>query len=335
MTLWKWSRTAATNGTADSTCPFPEGMNPGALNDGTRGMMAATAKYRDDIAGAIVTGGTSSAYSVATFQGYDSLAHLDGAMIAFTPHTGNALAPTLNVDGQGAKPLRYAPNGDLPTNTLIQGTPYVALYNNTDSAWYLQGGALVNPFSIPLGAGIEYWDTVAPNSAFAFPLGQALSRTTYAGLFLKWGTRYGSGDGSTTFNMPNKQGRISAMVEASASLLTSSYFGGNSTQLGAVGGNESHTLVATNLPPQTPSGTVGVSISSVNGGTSFFAGSSTTLLPAGTGSGAAILGSIPFIDATTWAHNTSFTGTAMPGQNSAPARTVPPTIITNYIIRII
>ncbi|MGM5033535.1 tail fiber protein [Tardiphaga sp. 803_E3_N1_3] len=331
MTLWKWSRTASTNATADSTCPFPEGMNPGALNDGTRGMMAAAAKYRDDIAGAIVTGGTSSAYSVSTFQGYDSLAHLDGAMIAFTPHTGNALAPTLNVDGQGAKPLRYAPNGDLPTNTLIQGTPYVALYNNTDSAWYLQGGALVNPFSIPLGAGIEYWDTVAPNSAFAFPLGQALSRTTYAGLFLKWGTRYGSGDGSTTFNMPNKQGRISAMVEASASLLTSSYFGGNSTQLGAVGGLESHTVAMINLPPITPAGTVGIFDPGHAHG--YQTGSSTT---AGPGGGGALM-QAPAIFQTTsvlTGITAGFFGTAT-GGNSTPLRTVQPTMITNYIIRII
>jgi microcystin-dependent protein len=331
MTLWKWSRTASTNATADSTCPFPEGMNPGALNDGTRGMMAAAAKYRDDIAGAIVTGGTSSAYSVATFQGYDSLAHLDGAMIAFTPHTGNAPAPTLNVDGQGAKPLRYAPNGDLPTNTLIQGTPYVALYNNTDAAWYLQGGALVNPFSIPLGAGIEYWDTVAPNSAFAFPLGQALSRTTYAGLFTKWGTRYGSGDGSTTFNMPNKQGRISAMVEASASLLTSSYFGGNSTQLGAVGGLETHTIQTTNLPSYTPSGTVTdgpIVVSILNGNNAAINTTAGQLTAGGFG------GSIGAMSIGATQSGTTFAGNNNGGA-SAPIRTVQPTMITNYIIRII
>lgn len=33
--------------------------------------------------------------------------------------------------------------------------------------------------------------------------GAAISRTTYARLFRKYGTRYGAGDGSTTFNLPN------------------------------------------------------------------------------------------------------------------------------------
>jgi microcystin-dependent protein len=37
--------------------------------------------------------------------------------------------------------------------------------------------------------------------------GAAISRTTYADLFLVIGTAYGAGDGSTTFNVPNMQGR--------------------------------------------------------------------------------------------------------------------------------
>jgi hypothetical protein len=71
MTLYHWSQTAANNATADITCPFPEGMAPSAVNDGTRGLMAAVAKFRDDIAGAIVTGGSVNAYtdSLPTWTG--------------------------------------------------------------------------------------------------------------------------------------------------------------------------------------------------------------------------------------------------------------------------
>jgi hypothetical protein len=84
MTFFKWSRIAANNATADSTCPFPEGMAASALNDGTRGMMAAASKYQDDIAGAIVTGGSSTAYTVFSYEGFDTRPHLDGQMIAFS-----------------------------------------------------------------------------------------------------------------------------------------------------------------------------------------------------------------------------------------------------------
>lgn len=38
--------------------------------------------------------------------------------------------------------------------------------------------------------------------------GQAVSRTTYLDLFLKYGTRFGAGDGSTTFNLPNVCGLL-------------------------------------------------------------------------------------------------------------------------------
>jgi len=40
-----------------------------------------------------------------------------------------------------------------------------------------------NPYNVPLGAGMPYFLPAAPNSSFAFPSGQPISRTTYAALF--------------------------------------------------------------------------------------------------------------------------------------------------------
>lgn len=37
-------------------------------------------------------------------------------------------------------------------------------------------------------------------------LGQAISRSAYPGIFARWGTTFGNGDGSTTFNLPKPQG---------------------------------------------------------------------------------------------------------------------------------
>ena len=42
--------------------------------------------------------------------------------------------------------------------------------------------------------------------------GQAVSRTTYADLFAAIGTRFGSGDGTNTFNVPNAAGRTTVGV---------------------------------------------------------------------------------------------------------------------------
>jgi hypothetical protein len=261
MTLYKWSQTASSDATADRNINWTEGQAPSSANDSARAMMAATAKYRDDIAGAIVTGGTSTAYTVSSYQVFDTLAHLSGQMIAFTPHTTNGATVTLNVDTLGAKPLRTAPGVELLAGTIIQGTPYIATYNNGDGAFYLQG-FYGSPYLIPLGGGIDYWGATTPNSSFALATGQPISRTTYATLFSLFGTTYGSGDGSTTFNLPDKTGRVSAMMEAAATRLTSTYFGGNSTVLGAVGGAENQTLTLAQLPTGiTASGSNSISVS--------------------------------------------------------------------------
>src|ERR1035438_7696823 len=129
MTLYKWSQTASSDATADSTINWAEGQAPSSVNDSARAMMAATAKYRDDIAGATVTGGTSTAYTVSSYQIFDTLAHLNGQVIAFAPHIANGVTVTLNVDSLGARPLRSSPGIELQAGTIIQGTPYVATYS--------------------------------------------------------------------------------------------------------------------------------------------------------------------------------------------------------------
>jgi len=256
MTLYKWSQTPSSDAAADPTINWAEGQAPSSINDSARAMMAATAKYRDDIAGAIVTSGSSTAYAVSSYEVFDTLAHLNGQMIAFTPHvTNGAGSPsvTLNVDSLGAKPLRTAPNVDLSSGTLIQGTPYAATYNNADGAFYLQG-FYGNPYNIPIGAGFDFWAPTAPNSSFVFPFGQAVSRTIYATYFAMIGTTFGGGDGSTTFNLPDKRGRVSAAADnlggSSASRLTASSVTGGMTggTIGGVGGEQIHTLTVAEMP---------------------------------------------------------------------------------------
>src|ERR1700693_3769663 len=200
MAFWKWSHTASSNATADNTINWAEGMAPSAVNDSARAMMARLAEWRDDVSGTIATAGTPTAYTVASNEGFDNFADMNGAMIAFVPHATNGATVTLNVDGLGAKPLRFGPSLELQSGVLIQGTPYAVSYNNSDGAWYLQGG-FANPYGIPLGGLLPYTGTTAPNSAFVLPYGQAISRTAYATYFALVGTPFGSGDGSTTFNV--------------------------------------------------------------------------------------------------------------------------------------
>lgn len=60
---------------------------------------------------------------------------------------------------------------------------------------------------VPTGAVIPYAASAAPGGWLTCD-GAAVSRTTYAKLFGVVGTTYGTGDGSTTFNVPDMQGRM-------------------------------------------------------------------------------------------------------------------------------
>lgn len=73
--------------------------------------------------------------------------------------------------------------------------------------------------------------------------GSAVSRTTYAELFGVIGTTYGVGDGSTTFNLPDAQGR--ALVGAGS--YTDPVSGAISRTLGTALGAEKHQLSSAEL----------------------------------------------------------------------------------------
>ncbi len=57
----------------------------------------------------------------------------------------------------------------------------------------------------PLGAIVMYGTVTAPTGWLECH-GQAVSRTTYNELYAVIGTNFGSGDGSTTFNLPDMRG---------------------------------------------------------------------------------------------------------------------------------
>ncbi|ULK99331.1 tail fiber protein [Bradyrhizobium sp. I71] len=331
MTLYKWSQTASVDATADSTINWAEGQSPASVNDSARAMMAAIAKYRDDMTGAIVTTGTATAYAVSSYQVFQTLAQLSGQVIAFTPHATNGATVTLNVDGLGAKPLRSAPSTDLPAGVLVQGTPYAALYNSSDAAFYLHG-FFTNPYSIPIGASIDFWGPTAPNSSFVLAYGQAISRTIYSALFAMFGTTYGSGDGSTTFNIPDIRGRVVAGVDTmggpAASRLTDANVGFGDT-LGETGGAQSRTLVTANLPPYTPSGSIGGTGLSSQTNVVFY---SSSITPPGGGN--TTVAQLQTGQVSINGNQYSFTGNAQ-GGTSTPIVTVQPTIVANKLLRIV
>jgi microcystin-dependent protein len=258
--VFQFSQTAADNADGVPSINWAEGMPPSAVNDSSRAEMAAVACYRDDISGSIVTTGISTAYVLTSNQGFgSSAANLNNQVIAFSPHTTSGAAPNLIVDGIGPFPIQSAPNVNLPAGVLVQGTPYVCIFNSSANAFFLHG--YFGNIDIPFLTGMDYWDTIAPGSQYILPAGQAISRTVYARAFARWGTTYGPGDGSTTFNVPDKRGRGSVTLDSlggtAAGRVTAAGSGISGTTAGATGGSETVTLTPAEIPPVTFSGETG------------------------------------------------------------------------------
>ena len=270
---------------------------------------------------------------------------MDGQMIAFSPHTTSTSACQLNVDGFGLKGLRPSPGVDFIGGELIQGTPYTARYNNSDGVWYVHG-FMSSPYAVPFLGGMDYWDTVTPNSAFILPAGQAISRTVYSRAFARWGTTFGAGDGSTTFNVPDKRGRVSAtpdnMGGGDAARLADGHclLAAGRFTFGYANGEGAHTLGAGEIPTITSAGSASVSgTGSFNGPVPYVASGSFTN---GTFAGSSGIYGLPCAKGGSWGTQSSLSinssGSASVSSNNtggASHNNAQPTILCNYILRII
>jgi microcystin-dependent protein len=96
------------------------------------------------------------------------------------------------------------------------------------------GGSPTGP---PVGVIHAFAGATAP-TGWLLCDGAAVSRTTYATLFGLCGTTYGSGDGSTTFNIPNLTDRIPTGY-------------GTKFPRGEAAGSETFTLTTSNMPSHT------------------------------------------------------------------------------------
>jgi len=95
--------------------------------------------------------------------------------------------------------------------------------------------ALSGGGAVPVGSVVEYAGG-AISGAFMFCDGAAVSRTEWAELFEAIGTTWGAGNGSTTFNIPDRRGRTGVGVGAAVGL--------TARTLAQTFGTETHLLTA-------------------------------------------------------------------------------------------
>jgi hypothetical protein len=131
-----WSTTANSNATADDTINWAEGQAPSTVNNSARALMAAVAEYRRDISGMLVTGGTSTAYTLTTNE---VLTLADGVTVVCRMSATSGAAPTLNVDGTGAVAIQSVQGTAVATGALLSGGIYKFTYYASSAAWIVNG----------------------------------------------------------------------------------------------------------------------------------------------------------------------------------------------------
>lgn len=100
------------------------------------------------------------------------------------------------------------------------------------------GGTVV----APIGTTMIWPGKVLPGPGWAWADGTAISRTQYAALFALIGQDYGAGNGSTTFNLPNVNGRVVVGFDAGQTEFNA---------VGKTGGAKTVTLTQAQMPAHT------------------------------------------------------------------------------------
>ncbi len=119
---------------------------------------------------------------------------------------------------------------------IVLNTQNIYVYNGTELVSV--GGGAGGGDSTPIGVVEAYAGSTAP-IGYLLCDGSAVSRTTYSSLFSVIGTTYGSGDGSTTFNLPNIKGKVIVMQDTSQTEFDT---------LGETGGEKTHILTINEMP---------------------------------------------------------------------------------------
>jgi microcystin-dependent protein len=114
---------------------------------------------------------------------------------------------------------------------------------------YDQGAGLLGPGLVcPPGVVLPFAGSTLP-PGWLWCDGDAIDRWYYARLFGIIGVQFGSGDGSTTFNLPDMRGRVPVALDNLGGSDAGRLSAANT--VGGTGGTETHTLTSAEMPTHT------------------------------------------------------------------------------------
>ena len=122
-------------------------------------------------------------------------------------------------------------------NFIVTGEGNVFIDYGTERIEIISSGGSITGDTLPIGSITAYGKETAPANWLICD-GSAVSRTSYADLFAVIGTKYGEGDGSTTFNLPNLKGRVPVGLDSDDT---------DFNTIGKTGGEKKHKLTIEEL----------------------------------------------------------------------------------------
>lgn len=141
-------------------------------------------------------------------------------------YNGTTLVSVGGGSGETITQQPTAPENPEENDLWIDTTNGNALKRYNGTSWEL----VSTSSDAPIGTITPFAGTTPP-SDYLLCDGTAVSRTTYSDLFAVIGTTYGSGDGSTTFNLPNLKGRVPVGLDGTQTEFDT---------LGETGGSKTH-----------------------------------------------------------------------------------------------
>lgn len=144
----------------------------------------------------VVDTGAANAYVITPSPAIT--AYAAGQTFTFKAANSNTGASTINVSGVGTKNI-FKNGVGLGGAVIVAGQTYVVVYDAIQFQLFSQD-------TTPSGTISMFATAVAPGGWLNCD-GSAVSRTTYAPLFAVISTAFGTGDGSTTFNVPDLRSR--------------------------------------------------------------------------------------------------------------------------------
>lgn len=180
--------------------------------------------------------GTISLHKISKTGDYSDLNNLPS--LDFIPNSEKGVAGGVATLGNDTKisdnQLPIATTTDL--GVIKVGANLTIGEDGTLNAIGGSGGTVSD--TLPIGSVVKWFSTTIPTNWLECN-GQAISRTEYAELFAVIGTKYGSGDGSTTFNLPNIKGKTTVGLDIDDT---------DFNELGKTGGEKTHTLTENEIP---------------------------------------------------------------------------------------